>query len=70
MNTDNKNTDTQTIEKKWYRVRDAAEYLGVSEKMVYNLVKEGRLKRFTPVGGRTVYFSQEQLDNYVMGVEE
>ncbi len=70
MNTDNKNTDTQTTPRKWFKVPEAAEYLGTTNRMIYNLVRAGRLQKYTPIGSNTLYFSQEQLDNYVMGIEE
>ncbi|MBE0534977.1 MAG: helix-turn-helix domain-containing protein [Phycisphaerae bacterium] len=46
--------------KKWYTVREAAEYLGVSEPTVFRWMKEGALSYYK-VGGAT-RFSQEGLD--------
>ena len=46
--------------KKWYTVREAAEYLGVSEPTIFRWMKEGTLSYYK-VGGST-RFSQDGLD--------
>jgi excisionase family DNA binding protein len=46
--------------KDWYTVREAAEYLGVSEPTIFRWMKEGTLSYYK-VGGAT-RFSQEGLD--------
>jgi len=46
--------------KQWYSVRDAAEYLGVSQPTIFRWMKDGTLS-FYKVGGST-RFAQEGLD--------
>ena len=50
-------------EGKWYSIREAAGYLGVSEPTIYRWMKDGLLS-FYKVGGST-RFSQEGLDALV-----
>ncbi|HIJ71215.1 MAG TPA: helix-turn-helix domain-containing protein [Planctomycetes bacterium] len=52
--------DVKDHQKQWYSVRDAAEYLGVSQPTIFRWMKEGTLS-FYKVGGST-RFSQEGLD--------
>jgi len=47
-------------EKKWYSIRDAAAYLGVSEPTIYRWMKDQTLS-FYKIGGST-RFSREGLD--------
>ena len=47
----------------WYTVREAAEYLGVSQQTIFRWMKEGRLS-FYKVGGAT-RFSEEGLEALV-----
>jgi len=47
-------------EKQWYSIRDAAEYLGVSEPTIYRWMKDQTLS-FYKIGGST-RFSREGLD--------
>ncbi len=46
--------------KRWYTIRDAAEYLGVSEPTIFRWMKEGALS-FYKIGGST-RFSRDILD--------
>ena len=48
---------------RWYSVKQAAEYLGISEPTVFRWMKEGLIS-FYKVGGST-RFSQESLDALV-----
>lgn len=62
MNEDNL-THTEKInaeKERWYTVRDAAHYLGVSQPTIFRWMKEGLLS-FYKVGGAT-RFSREGLD--------
>jgi excisionase family DNA binding protein len=43
--------------------KDAAAYLHVSTKTLYEWIKQGRLSRYQI--GRRVSFSQEQLDSFI-----
>jgi len=47
-------------DKKWYSIRDAADYLGVSEPTIYRWMKDQTLS-FYKIGGST-RFSREGLD--------
>ena len=49
--------------KKWYTIKEAAEYLGVSQPTIFRWMKEGTLS-FYKVGGAT-RFSQEGLDSVI-----
>ena len=49
--------------KRWYSVRDAAEYLGVSEPTIFRWMKENLLS-FYKIGGST-RFTREGLDSVV-----
>ena len=47
----------------WYSVREAAEYLGVSEPTIFRWMKDGQLS-FFKIGGST-RFSKEVLDSVI-----
>ena len=49
-----------TEDKRWYSIRDAADYLGVSEPTIYRWMKDQTLS-FYKIGGST-RFSREGLD--------
>lgn len=51
------------MEKNWYTVKEAAEYLGVSQPTIFRWMKDGLLS-FYKVGGST-RFSQDGLDAVV-----
>ena len=59
MTEDIKNPDTDTP-KQWYTIKEASEYLGVSQPTIFRWMKEGTLS-FYKVGGST-RFSKEGLD--------
>lgn len=54
------NDQADQRQKQWFSVRDAAEYLSVSQPTIFRWMKEGTLS-FYKVGGST-RFSQEGLD--------
>ncbi|MHC4721279.1 MAG: helix-turn-helix domain-containing protein [Planctomycetota bacterium] len=62
MTEDGRFTNDQANERRnqWFSVRDAAEYLGVSQPTIFRWMKEGTLS-FYKVGGST-RFAQEGLD--------
>lgn len=49
--------------KKWYTIKEAADYLGVSQPTIFRWMKEGVLS-FYKIGGST-RFSQEGLDSVI-----
>ena len=49
--------------KKWYTIKEAAKYLGVSQPTIFRWMKEGTLS-FYKIGGAT-RFSQEGLDSII-----
>ncbi len=53
-------TENSVAEPKWLSIKDAAQYLGVSQPTVFRWMKDGVLS-FYKVGGST-RFSQENLD--------
>jgi excisionase family DNA binding protein len=53
-------SEAGTTRLEWYTIREAAEYLGVSEPTIYRWMKEGLLS-FYKIGGAT-RFAQEGLD--------
>ncbi|MHC4646440.1 MAG: helix-turn-helix domain-containing protein [Planctomycetota bacterium] len=55
--------DPKNSSKQWYSIRQAAEYLGVSQPTIFRWMKDGLLSYFK-VGGAT-RFSQEGLDAVV-----
>ena len=57
------NTSESNNPKDWYTVKQAAEYLGVSEPTIFRWMKDGSLS-FYKVGSST-RFSQETLDNVI-----
>jgi excisionase family DNA binding protein len=54
---------SESKEKQWYSIREAAEYLSVSEPTLYRWMKDQTLS-FFKIGGST-RFSQEGLDSVV-----
>jgi excisionase family DNA binding protein len=54
------NDQTNQRQSQWFSIRDAAEYLGISQPTIFRWMKEGTLS-FYKVGGST-RFSQEGLD--------
>jgi excisionase family DNA binding protein len=52
--------------KKFINVREAAEYLGLSRKTVYNLTSMKVIRFYKPTGGR-LYFLQADLEQFVLG---
>ena len=50
------------IPKEWFKLDEAAEYLGVSKRTVYKWSKEGRLKTYILGRERTRRFRKEDLD--------
>jgi len=54
------NDQTSQHQNQWFSVRDAAQYLGVSQPTIFRWMKEGTLS-FYKVGGST-RFAQEGLD--------
>jgi len=58
--TDQPKNPVQDPSKKWYSIKEAAEYLGISQPTIFRWMKEGVLS-FYKVGNST-RFSQEGLD--------
>lgn len=50
------------VTKTWYTVSEAAEYLGISRRTVYNLSKESRLRTYVLGKERIRRFRKEDLD--------
>ncbi len=55
--------DGGSLDRKWFSVKEAADYLGISQPTVFRWMKEGVIS-FYKVGGST-RFSQESLDALV-----
>jgi excisionase family DNA binding protein len=51
------------IPKEWFTVEQAAEYLSVSRRTVYNLTREGRLPAYTIGKERHRRFKRKDLDS-------
>lgn len=47
---------------------EAASYLRVSKSYLYRLTSTGKIRHFKP-SGKTVYFRQSDLDEYIMSFE-
>ena len=62
MSQDKAIQDTNTP-KKWFTIKEAADYLGVSQPTIFRWMKEGVLS-FYKIGGST-RFSQEGLDSLI-----
>ncbi len=53
--------------KKWYRAKEAAPYLGISVKTLYNLRSQGKLRGVRSGGNGVILYTREELDAYVLG---
>jgi len=53
------------IEKQWYNLKDASEYLGVSKSRLYDLTGSRKIKFFQP-GGKLIFFKEEDLDAWIL----
>ncbi len=58
-------SSTIPIESKPLRLKDAAEYLGVSNTTIYGYVHMGKLKPLKP--GKFLLFTKDSLDRYLKG---
>jgi excisionase family DNA binding protein len=58
------------IQKEWFTVEEAAEYLSVSKRTIYKLTKEGRLPAFRIGQERHRRFRKEDLDKVPRPSEE
>lgn len=57
---------TGKVQKRWYTVAEAAEYLRKKVKTIYNLRNLGKLSGVRSGGNGTLLFTLEELDNYVL----
>ncbi len=59
----------KSLIKEWFSVTEAAEYLRIAKKSIYNLHSSGLLKGFNSGGTKRgkLLFRKEHLDAYVMG---
>lgn len=48
-----------------YTANDTAKYLGIHPRTLYNEVKAGRLKPFTPCGSRNRRFDVREVDRWI-----
>lgn len=48
-----------------YTASDTAKYLGIHPRTLYNEVKAGRLKPFTPCGSRNRRFDVREVDRWI-----
>lgn len=55
-----------TEEKRWLRVREVAQDLGVSTKTIYSDIKKGKLKA-SRLGGGLIRIDRLQLQHYLNG---
>ncbi len=51
--------------KKYVRVKQAAEYLGVSTNHVYRLTEKRLIPHYKSRGGKVIYFSLKDLEAYI-----
>jgi excisionase family DNA binding protein len=58
-----------TDKKLFLDVKDAAKYLGISIATIYSYIHYNTLPYFKPSGGRKVYFSIDDLNNFVLNKE-
>lgn len=57
-------SDEGPLGKRWYSVRDACEYLGISQPTIFRWMKDGSLSYYKV--GNSTRFSQEDLDAMVV----
>lgn len=50
-------------EKKWWKVADAIDYLGITKNSIYKLTKNKELTHYKV--GKHLYFTKEDIDNWV-----
>ena len=50
------------VQKEWFSVQDAAEYLGVSRRTIYKLTQDERLQAYVLGGQRVRRFKKADLD--------
>jgi excisionase family DNA binding protein len=55
---------------RWMHRHEAAEYLRLGVSTFDNLVREGKIKKYTATGRRRVLFDREELDAYVRASSE
>ena len=61
----NKTKTTTEDVKKFLRVKQAAEYLGVSQHHVYRLVEKRLIPHYKSAGGKVIYFRLADLEAYI-----
>lgn len=50
-------------------VRDAAERAGVSDRLIYKMLSDGRLTKYVLTGGRSVRIDPAELDSLFVAVD-
>lgn len=55
---------------RWMHRHEAAEYLRIGVSTFDNLVREGKIHKYTATGKRRVLFDREELDAYVRASRE
>jgi excisionase family DNA binding protein len=57
------------MEQRFYKLREAAKYIGVSVPQMYLLIKQSRIEFRRPTGGM-YYFEIEALDEYMRSKDD
>ncbi len=58
------------LTQEWFTVEEAAEYLRLSKRTIYKLVKDGRLSAYRIGQERHLRFRREDLDNVPVRVAQ
>ena len=52
------------MNKDFFKIKQAAEYLGISDQSMYRLTSERKIVSYKP--GRYIYFKEEDLKEYIL----
>jgi DNA binding domain, excisionase family len=59
----------EKVEKIYLGVKEAADYLGLKPKSMYDLTQKRIITSYKSAGGKKVYFNKLDLEKYITAVE-